>query len=130
MHFRGFEQPSYPTFVTPPFGAAFTTAPFAETGSADDEVEDFLCKGNNDTAGKRQESIGTLAGIVGLEAEADLHNAPAKQNQADRTDEAEDKVAEVVDDGNGVACGKGGHAHAHGKRKGKDSHHINAVALC
>lgn len=39
-----------------------------------------------------------------------LHNAPAKQNQADRTDQAEDKVAEVVDDGNGVACGKGGHA--------------------
>ena len=66
---------------------------------------------------------------MGLEAETDLHNAPAKQNQADRTDEAEDKVAEVVDDGNGVACGKGGHAHAHGKRKGKDSHHINAVAL-
>ena len=66
---------------------------------------------------------------MGLEAEADLHNAPAKQNQADRTDKAKDKVAEVVDDGNGVAGGKGGHAHAHGKRKGKDSHHINAVAL-
>ena len=48
---------------------------------------------------------------MGLEAETDLHNAPAKQNQADRTDEAEDKVAEVVDDGNGVACGKGGHTH-------------------
>mgnify|MGYP005879697707 CR=1 FL=1 len=50
---------------------------------------------------------GELAGIV-TEDEADLHNAPAKQNQADRTDEAEDKVAEVVDDGNGVTCGKGG----------------------
>ena len=97
--------------------------------SGGDKVEDFLGKGDDDAAGQGQKTVGTLARIVGLEAETDLYNAPAKQDQADRTDEAEDKVAEVVDDGNGVACGKGGHAHAHGKRKGEDSHHINAVAL-
>ena len=64
---------------------------FRETGSANNEVEDFLGKGDDDAAGQGQETVGTLAGIVGLEAETDLHNAPAKQNQADRTDEAEDK---------------------------------------
>ena len=81
VHFPGSAQPSYPTFVTPPFGAVFTTAPFAETGSANNEVEDFLGKGDDDAAGQSQETVGTLAGIVGLEAETDLHNAPAKQNQ-------------------------------------------------
>ena len=76
-----------------------------------------------------RKTVGTLARIVGLEAETDLHNAPAKQNQADRTDEAEDKVAEVVDDGNGSPAAKAVTPMLMVSGRGKDSHHINAVAL-
>ena len=71
--------------------------------SARDQVQNLFGKGDDDAACKGEKAVAALAGIVGLERKSHLHDAPAKQNQTDRTDEAEDKVAEVVDDGNGVA---------------------------
>ena len=65
---------------------------------------------------------------MGLEAETDLNDTPAEQDKTDRTDESENKVGQVVYDGNGITRSKGGHAHAHGKRKGKDDRHIEAEA--
>ena len=97
------------------------TAPFSETGLTHDEVKDFLRKGDDDAACQSQETVGTLRRIVGLERQADLNNAPTEQDETNRTNESENKVGQVVYDGNGITRSKGGHAHAHGKRKGKAS---------
>jgi len=35
---------------------------------------------------------------VALEAETDLYNTPTEKDEADRTDQAEDKIGQVVDD--------------------------------
>ena len=42
---------------------------------------------------------------MGLEGEAHLHNAPAQQDQADGTDQAEDELTEVIDHSQRIAAG-------------------------
>ena len=42
-----------------------------------------------------------------LEGHADLHNAPAQNNQAHRADQAEDEVRKIVDNGDRVIRGEG-----------------------
>lgn len=70
---------------------------------ADNEVEDLLGEGDNDTTRKSQEAVGSLRGIVGLERKTDLHNTEAEQDKTDGSDQPEDKAGQIVDDRNGVA---------------------------
>ena len=56
------------------------------------QVKDFFCKCDYDSACKGQKSIGPLRRIVALERESHLHDAKAKQNQTDCPHQAEDKV--------------------------------------
>ena len=43
---------------------------------------------------------------MGLQGQADLHNAEAQQDKTNGTDQPEDKGRQVVDNGNGVVGGK------------------------
>src|SRR5699024_8736224 len=73
---------------------------------ADDQVQDLFCKGDDDTAGKRQEALAALAGIMALQRQAHLNDAPAQQDQTDGTDDGEDEGTEVVDNGQRITVGK------------------------
>jgi hypothetical protein len=66
---------------------------------------------------------------VALEAETDLHDTPAEKDEADRTDQAEDKIGQVVDDRDRVTGCESGNAHAHNQGKGQDRCSIEAEAL-
>lgn len=92
-------------------------APFAEAGSTHDEVQDFLCKGDDDAACQSQETVGTLRRVVRLE------------RQTDRTNEPEDEIGQIVYNSNRIACCKCSHTAAHHKRKCKDGYDISTVAL-
>lgn len=54
--------------------------------SGGDEVEDFFREGHDETARQGEKTLRTLGRIMALEGEADLHHAPAEQNQADGAD--------------------------------------------
>ena len=57
---------------------------------------------------------------MGFEREADLHHAEAQQDHTNSPDEAENEVAEVVDNRQGVAGSKGrGGAAAQHKHQGR-----------
>ena len=57
---------------------------------------------------------------MGFEGQADLHHAEAQQDHTDGPDEAENEVAEVVDNRQRVAGGKGrGGAAAQHKHQGR-----------
>ena len=78
-----------------------------------DSREDLLCKGNHKPAEQAQEALGTLACVVALDRYTDLHDAPAKDNNADGLNRGKDKVRQVVDHRDRVAAGgKGGGAEA------------------
>ena len=76
---------------------------------AGDKGQNLLGKSDNDAARQGQEAVGTLGGVVALEGEAHLDDAPAQQDQAHGPDQAEDERGQVVDDGERVATlgGKG-----------------------
>lgn len=70
--------------------------------------QDLLGKGDQQTAEQAQNALRPLAGIVRLDRHTELHDAPAEDNDANGLDAGEDKIGEVVDDGQRiVACGKG-----------------------
>ena len=50
--------------------------------SAGDKGQNLLGKGNDNAARQGQEAVGTLGGVVALEREAHLDDAPAQQDQA------------------------------------------------
>lgn len=56
------------------------------------QVKDFFCKCDYDSACKSQESIGPLRWIVGLKRESHLHDSKSQQYQTDCSYQAEDKV--------------------------------------
>lgn len=60
-------------------------------GSAGNQGQDFLGEGDDNAARQRQEAVGALAGIMGLEGQTNLHDTPAQQDQAHRADHAKDK---------------------------------------
>ena len=64
-----------------------------------DQCQDLFCKGNDHAAGKGEKAIGALAGIMGLERKTHLNNAPAEQDKAYCTDNPENEIGEIVDDG-------------------------------
>ena len=93
-------------------------------GSGDDEVQNLLGEGDNDTAGQGEKAVGPLGGVVALEREAHLDDAPPKKDEAHRADEAKDEGGQVVDHGERIAPGargKGGHGAA--PQQGEDHDH-------
>ena len=52
-------------------------------------------------------AVAALAGIVGLERKSHLHDAPAEQDQSDRTDQTENEIAQVVHGGDRVIGSEG-----------------------
>ena len=89
----------------------YETLPVSDNRSAYDKVQDFFCEGDNDAARKGQKTVGTLGRIMALEGHAHLNDTPAKDDQTDSTDKAEDEITEIVDYGDGIAAGrKSGHA--------------------
>ena len=81
---------------------------------AGDKGQNLLGKSDNDAARQGQEAVGTLGGVVALEGEAHLDDAPAQQDQAHGADQAEDERGQVVDNGEGVAASGGGGKGRHG----------------
>ena len=74
-----------------------------------DQVQNLLGEGDDDTTGQSQEAVAPLGGVMGLQGKAHLDNAPAQQNEAHGPDQAEDKGTQIVDHGQGIAGGVSGH---------------------
>ena len=72
----------------------YETLPVSDNRSAYDKVQDLLRKGDNDAARKGQKTVGALGRIMALEGHAHLNNTPAKDDQTDSTDKAEDEITE------------------------------------
>ena len=67
----------------------------------------LLRKGYHEAAEQAEEALGPLAGVVGLKAHTHLHDAPAQDDDAQGLDDRENKIRQVVDDGEGVAASGG-----------------------
>jgi len=92
--------------ASPPFWQGrYNTHP-AVMKSTGDQGQDFFGKGNDDAAGNRQHTVCSLRRIMGLQAETELQDAEAKQNDTDRPDKAEDEVAKVVDNSDRIIVRK------------------------
>lgn len=61
-----------------------------------DGTQNFLRKGNHEPTKEAEEALRALAGVMRLDRHADLHNTPAKDNDAQRLDDAENKIRKVV----------------------------------
>ena len=67
---------------------------------------------------------------MALKGQADLYNAPAEDNESYGTNQAEDKVAQIVDDRDRVTlCRKGIYTEAKHHRQGDDQHAVEAESL-
>ena len=77
--------------------AAGMELPFPRRFSAGDQRQDLFGERNDDAACHGQDAVGALGRIVRLERQTDLQNTEAEQNQADRTDQGKDKIAQVID---------------------------------
>ena len=77
--------------------------PFPRRFSAGDQRQDLLGERNDDAARDGQNAVCALRRIVRLERQANLQNAEAEQNQADRTDRGKDKIAQVIHDRQRIA---------------------------
>ena len=67
-------------------------------------AQDFLCKSDHQAAEQTEKALGALAGVVGLKAHAHLDNAPAQDDDAKGLDDGKDKVAQVIDNSQGVGA--------------------------
>ena len=63
---------------------------------------------------------------MGLQVQTNLHDAPAQQDQTDGTDQAEDKLTEVVHHSQRIAAG--GRNRNRQSAGGKDGQHRQGVA--
>ena len=66
--------------------------PLLYSSSASDEGEDLTGKGDHDTAGDGEHTVGPLGGVVALEGQAQLEDAEAQQDQADGPDQGKDEL--------------------------------------
>ena len=88
------------------------------SSSASDEGEDLTGKGDHDTAGDGEHTVGPLGGVVALEGQAQLEDAEAQQDQADGPDQGKDEVAQVLHDLEGIVRREGGDDHnGHGQHQ-------------
>jgi len=94
-----------------------------------DQGQDLLGEGDDDAACQGQEAVGTLRGIVGLQGQAHLNNAPAQQDQADGTDQAEDELTQVIHHSQRIAgSGSGGHGQSNDTGHSQHGHGVIAKA--
>ena len=80
------------------------------------EVQNLLGEGDNDTTGQGQEAVASLGRVMGLQGKTYLDNTPAQQNEAHGPDQTEDKGTQVVDHGQGIIgrIGRHGQPQDHG----------------
>lgn len=71
-----------------------------------DQREDLPRKSDYKPACQRQEALASLAGVVALKGQADLHHAPAQQNNTYCANEGKYKVGQIVNDSQRIVCGK------------------------
>src|SRR5699024_11041478 len=103
---QGSIEVAYDPAVTHGASPPFLIHSGTSDSGADDQVQDLFGKGDDDTAGQRQEALAALAGIMALQRQAHLNDAPAQQNQADGSDDGEDEGTEVVDNSQRIALGQ------------------------
>ena len=72
-----------------------------------DSGQYLLGKGNDQTAEEAQEALGPLAGVMALDAHAHLYHTPAEDDDAHCLDAGENKVTQVIHNGQGIAVGVG-----------------------
>lgn len=88
------------------------------SSSASDEGEDLTGKGDHDTAGDGEHTVGPLGGVVALEGQAQLEDAEAQQDQADGPDQGKDELTQVLHDLQGIVRREGGDDHdGHGQHQ-------------
>ena len=74
-----------------------------------DGGQNLLRKGYNQPAEDAQDPLGPLAGVVGLNAHAELDDTPAQDNHAHGLDAGKNEVGKIVHNGKRVAAsGQGG----------------------
>ena len=68
---------------------------------------------------------------MGLQGQTNLDDTPAQQDQTDGSNQAEDEVGQVVDDGKGItgASGKSRNTHAGHHSQCQNGHRIETEAL-
>ena len=86
-------------------GRAPRRSPFVMP-SAGDEIQNLLSERNDQTACYSQHTVGSLAGIVALEAETQLKDSEAQQDHAVSPDQGEDEVGQIVHRRQRVAGGE------------------------
>ena len=95
-----------------------------------DQIQNFLCKRDDQTAEKGQEAGAALRRVVGLQAQANLHHAPAKQNHADGFDGGKNEGGQVVDGSQRIVTGgESGRTDGAGENTGQCSGEIAALCL-
>src|SRR5699024_9415130 len=67
-----------------------------------DGGENLLGKGDHQTTEQAEEALGTLAGVMGLDAHAHLDNTPAQDDDTNGLDDVENEVGQAVDNGQRV----------------------------
>ena len=98
--------------ASPPPGSR---SPRPSRACPDDQIENFTGKRDDNAARQRQKALAALAGVVALQRQPHLHDAPSKQDQTDGPDDAENEGVQVVDDGQWVASRQGGRCQAAGQ---------------
>ncbi len=85
-----------------------TAFPSLAQSSRGDEVEDFFGERNHQPTGQRQETLAALAGVVALQRQTDLHDAPPQQDKPHRADQRKDECGEIFDHHQRVICSERG----------------------
>ena len=61
------------------------------------QIQNILCKGDDNAAEKGQKSVCSLGCVVRFERQANLHHAKAQQNKTDCLDCRKDKIGQTID---------------------------------
>ena len=92
-------------------------------------LQNLLGEGDDDTTGQSQEAVASLGGVMGLQGQTHLDNAPAQQNETHGPDQAEDKGTQVVDHGQRIIGSIGGHGQSQDHSAGEYGAAVAAEAL-
>lgn len=82
-----------------------------------DGGQDLLGEGNHQPTEQAKEALGALAGVMGLDAHANLDNAPAQDDDADGLDDIENEVGKAVDNSQRIRTSS--HSRHRAERKGQ-----------
>ena len=74
--------------------------------SAGNQGQNLLGKSDDNTTGQSEETVGSLAGVVGFEGEADLHHTEAQQDHTNGPDEAKNESLRLLITVNGSPAAK------------------------